>query len=67
MNIKIRGINFEDFINYKKPSIFIAFPFCSFKCEKDCGKQISGIAKMQKYGVMLKKRSKSVEPLPVKN
>ena len=26
-----------DFLNYKKPSMYIAFPFCSFKCEKECG------------------------------
>lgn len=27
----------EDFINYKKPSMFIGFPSCTFKCEKECG------------------------------
>ena len=27
----------EDFINYKKPSMFIGFPTCTFKCEKECG------------------------------
>jgi organic radical activating enzyme len=26
----------EDFINYKKPSMFIGFPTCTWKCEKDC-------------------------------
>lgn len=35
--MKIKGIIDEDFVNYKKPSMFIAFPTCSFKCEKDCG------------------------------
>lgn len=30
----------EDFINYKKPSIFIGFPICNWKCEKECGKQV---------------------------
>ena len=30
----------EDFVNYKKPSMFIAFPSCSWKCEKECGKQV---------------------------
>lgn len=29
----------EDFVNYKKPSMFIGFPHCSWKCEKDCGKR----------------------------
>lgn len=27
----------EDFINYKKPAMFIGFPSCTFKCEKECG------------------------------
>ena len=35
--IKIRGLIEEDFVNYKKPSIYIAFPYCTFKCDKECG------------------------------
>lgn len=31
--MKIKGIIEEDFINYKEPSMFIMFPYCSFKCE----------------------------------
>ena len=31
----IKGIVDEDFVNYKKPSMFIAFPSCSFKCCKE--------------------------------
>lgn len=27
----------EDFVNYKKPSMFIGFPSCTWKCEKECG------------------------------
>ena len=34
--MKIKGIVFEDFLNYKKPSLFIIFPYCNFKCDKDC-------------------------------
>ena len=30
----------EDFTNYKKPSMFIGFPNCTWKCEKDCGKKM---------------------------
>lgn len=37
MNIHIKGVIDEDFVNYKKPAMFIAFPNCSFKCEKECG------------------------------
>lgn len=36
----IKGLVDEDFVNYKKPSMFIAFPNCSFKCEKECGQQV---------------------------
>lgn len=30
----------EDFVNYKKSSMFIGFPYCTFKCDKECGKQV---------------------------
>lgn len=30
----------EDFVNYKKPSMFIGFPSCSWKCEKECGMRV---------------------------
>lgn len=30
----------EDFVNYCKPSMFIAFPSCTFKCERDCNMQV---------------------------
>lgn len=30
----------EDFVNYKKPSMFIAFPKCTWKCEKECGLRV---------------------------
>lgn len=36
----IKGLVEEDFVNYKKPSMFITFPTCSFKCEKDCGMRV---------------------------
>lgn len=31
----IKGLTDEDFVNYKKPSMFIIFPYCTFKCEKE--------------------------------
>lgn len=37
MNTK--GIIDEDFINYKKPSMFINTCFCSFKCDMESGKK----------------------------
>lgn len=36
----IKSIETEWFQDYKLPSMFIAFPTCSFKCEKECGKKI---------------------------
>ena len=36
----VKDIRYEDFVNYKKPSMFIVFPYCSFKCEKECGMKI---------------------------
>lgn len=30
----------EDFVNYKKPSMFIGFPLCSWKCEVECGEGV---------------------------
>lgn len=33
----IKELRDEDFINYKKPSMFLAFPSCSFKCCKEGG------------------------------
>lgn len=35
--MRIKALVDEDFINYKIPSMFIAFPSCTFKCEKECG------------------------------
>ena len=32
----IKELRDEDFVNYKKPAMFIAFPTCSWKCEQEC-------------------------------
>lgn len=36
----IKELKDEDFINYKKPSMFVAFPSCTFKCERECGQKM---------------------------
>ena len=36
----IKGILDEDFVNYKKCSMYIAFPYCTFKCDKENGCQL---------------------------
>ena len=38
--MKIKTIIDEDFSHYKKPSMVIAFPDCTFKCEQECGMQV---------------------------
>ena len=35
----IKELRDEDFTNYKKPSMVIGFPTCSWKCENDCGRR----------------------------
>lgn len=35
--MKIKGVTMEDLVNYKKISMFVIFPYCNFKCEKECG------------------------------
>lgn len=34
--MRLKGITDEDFLQYKKPSMFIITSFCTFKCEKEC-------------------------------
>ena len=38
--MKIKGIIHEDFINYKKPSMVVEFPYCDFKCDRECGQEV---------------------------
>lgn len=36
----IKELRDEDFVNYKNPSMFLAFSTCTFKCERDCGQKV---------------------------
>ena len=37
----VKGIVFEDFINYKVPCMTIMMPICKgFKCDKECGRPV---------------------------
>lgn len=38
--MKLKGLIDEDFINYKKPSMTLLFPHCSFKCDKEYGQPV---------------------------
>lgn len=37
----LKGVIFEDFVNYRKPSMILEFPICkNFKCDKECGERV---------------------------
>ena len=36
----VKEIRDEDFTSYKKPSMVIGFPSCSWKCERECGMRV---------------------------
>jgi hypothetical protein len=38
--ITIKEIRDEDFTSYRKPSMVIGFPRCSWKCEHECGMRV---------------------------
>ena len=38
--MKLKGLVEEDFLQYKEPSMFLIFPFCTFKCDKENGTQV---------------------------
>ena len=38
--MKILGLIEEDFVNYKVPCMTVMFPYCDFKCNKDCGQNV---------------------------
>ena len=53
----IKGIIDEDLINYKKPCMVIEMPYCSFKCDKECGLQVcqnSTLAKLPNINISAK-------------
>lgn len=38
--VELKGLVDEDFLQYKKPSMFLIFPHCTFKCDIENGNQI---------------------------
>lgn len=38
--MRIKQLLDEDFVNYKKPSMVISCPYCTFKCDKENGCQL---------------------------
>ena len=46
--MEIKGIIHEDFVNYKVCSMTIAMPYCTFKCDKECGRNVCQNSKLAK-------------------
>ena len=38
--MKLKGLIDYDLCNFKIPSMFLIFPTCSFKCDRECGQSI---------------------------
>lgn len=38
--MRIKKLIDEDFVNYKKPCMVLAFPNCTFKCDHECGMSV---------------------------
>lgn len=36
----LKGLVDEDIVNYHKTSMYLIFPSCSFKCDKECGSEV---------------------------
>lgn len=48
--MKIKGITDEDFVSYRKPSLFVSAASCSFKCGVHCC-QNSGLAASETFTI----------------
>ena len=55
--MQVKGIIFEDFVNYSLPCMTIEMPNCDFKCDRECGKpmcQNSALASAPTYNYSIK-------------
>lgn len=51
--MKVKNIIDEDFVNYKKPSMFIVTSKCNnFKCDKECGKPVCQNSELAKAPII---------------
>ena len=59
--MKLKGVIFEDWVNYKKCSMVLEFPYCDFKCNRDCGMEVCHNYHMQGYPLLNIRTNKLVE------
>jgi len=38
--MKLKNLIDYDVVNYKLPAMFLIFPYCTFKCDKECGEPV---------------------------
>lgn len=66
--IELKGIIFEDFVNYKKPCMTLMFPKCSFKCDKENGVEMcqnKGVAAAPSQTVHIKDLMQKYKDNPI--
>lgn len=64
------GIIDEDFVNYKKPSMTIEFPYCDLKCDRDCGMPVcqnSNLLKQPMYYISADRLYERYHDNPITN
>ena len=59
--MKIFNIVDEDIVNYKKISMFIALPFCSMKCNIDCGNDVCQNSSLKEYKTLTVDKGKIIQ------
>lgn len=67
-SIKLKGLEHENWSHYKSCAMFLAFPCCSFKCDKECGKPVcqnSELAFSQSITVDIDKIAKQYVENPI--
>ena len=50
--MKLKGFVTEDFVNYKKASLFLICPYCSFKCDKEARTKICQNSDLAKFSTV---------------
>jgi uncharacterized radical SAM superfamily protein len=48
----VKGVIDEDFVNYKVPSMSVVCPYCTFKCDKECGMSVCQNSSLAKADVI---------------
>ena len=52
LELHLKGLVDEDVVNYRKTSMFLIFPNCDFKCEKECGRAVCQNSSLAKAPIL---------------